>query len=62
MFHRFNHHLPFEKAICASRKLRFTWRQVPKPFNPEKEFQKRQLRIREKVAAMQKAPLPMSLP
>lgn len=27
---------------------------VPKPFNPEKEFQKRQLRIREKVAAMQK--------
>ncbi|CAJ1360141.1 unnamed protein product, partial [Effrenium voratum] len=27
---------------------------VPKPFNPEKEFQKRQLRLREKVAAMQK--------
>lgn len=28
---------------------------VPKPFNPEKEFQKRQLRLREKIAAMQKA-------
>ena len=31
--------------------------EVPKPFNPEKEFQKRQLRIREKVAAMQKSKL-----
>lgn len=30
---------------------------VPKPFNPEKEFQKRQLRIREKVAQMQKTKL-----
>eukprot|EP00747_Dinoflagellata_sp_TGD_P023977 gnl/TRDRNA2_/TRDRNA2_130218_c0_seq3.p1 gnl/TRDRNA2_/TRDRNA2_130218_c0~~gnl/TRDRNA2_/TRDRNA2_130218_c0_seq3.p1 ORF type:complete len:288 (-),score=91.93 gnl/TRDRNA2_/TRDRNA2_130218_c0_seq3:78-941(-) len=28
---------------------------VPKPYNPEKEFQKRQLRLREKIAAMQKA-------
>ncbi|CAK9067350.1 Hypothetical protein (Fragment), partial [Durusdinium trenchii] len=30
---------------------------VPKPFNPEKEFQKRQLRVREKIAAMQKTKL-----
>jgi hypothetical protein len=37
--------------------------QVPKPFNPEKEFQKRQLRIREKVAAMQKAAVfPTTMP
>jgi len=28
---------------------------VPKPYNPEKEFQKRQLRLREKIAAMQRA-------
>lgn len=27
---------------------------VPKPYNPEKEFQKRQLRLQEKIAAMQK--------
>jgi len=30
---------------------------VPKPYNPEKEFQKRQLRLKEKIAAMQKAKL-----
>eukprot|EP00930_Biecheleria_cincta_P032560 TRINITY_DN22592_c0_g2_i1.p1 TRINITY_DN22592_c0_g2~~TRINITY_DN22592_c0_g2_i1.p1 ORF type:complete len:417 (+),score=73.10 TRINITY_DN22592_c0_g2_i1:497-1747(+) len=28
---------------------------VPKPYNPEKEFQKRQLRLREKIADMQQA-------
>lgn len=28
---------------------------VPKPYNPEKEFQKRQMRLREKIAEMQKA-------
>lgn len=30
---------------------------VPKPYNPEKEFQKRQLRLREKIAAMQRSKL-----
>eukprot|EP00931_Biecheleriopsis_adriatica_P078871 TRINITY_DN52289_c0_g1_i1.p1 TRINITY_DN52289_c0_g1~~TRINITY_DN52289_c0_g1_i1.p1 ORF type:complete len:624 (-),score=149.35 TRINITY_DN52289_c0_g1_i1:87-1958(-) len=28
---------------------------VPKPYNPEKEFQKRQLRLRDKIAQMQQA-------
>jgi len=28
---------------------------VPKPYNPEKEFQKRQLRLKEKIAIMQRA-------
>mmetsp|Transcript_15577 Transcript_15577/g.24810 ORF Transcript_15577/g.24810 Transcript_15577/m.24810 type:complete len:732 (+) Transcript_15577:48-2243(+) len=30
---------------------------VPKPYNPEKEFQKRQLRLREKIASMQRSKL-----
>lgn len=30
---------------------------VPKPYNPEKEFQKRQLRLREKIAHMHRAKL-----
>jgi len=30
---------------------------VPKPYNPEREFQKRQLRLKEKIAAMQRVKL-----
>ena len=59
-----NHHIPSEIVIervvfSRSKPLgELPARQVPKPFNPEKEFQKRQLRIREKIAAMQKATTP----
>jgi len=44
---------PEDVPVLSGRQRPF----VPKPYNPEKEFQKRQLRLREKIANMQKSKL-----